>query len=318
MMSGDDRRRLRIGSRTSPMALAQAVTVQGLLGSAGTPRPEIAGFETSGDRWHGDLADLNGKGAFLKEIDAALLRGDVDMAVHCMKDVPGDVPAPEGLVFAAYLPREDVRDCVVFPAGSPYSSLAGLPPGAQVGTSSARRRAQLGRGYPDLVPQRFRGNVTSRLARLDDGEFDAAVLARAGLLRLGLAGRISEVLPTNRMVPAIGAGVIGIRVRAADRALREALRPLDDAAARTAVTAERAMLRSLRGDCSSPIAGHCRIGPDGWLSLLGMVLDPDGGRAIVASRSGPAGMPAELGTSVADDLLRQGARELIAGTSPVG
>jgi hydroxymethylbilane synthase len=296
------------------MAMAQATGVRELLrGPAAGIGVEIVGIETSGDRWRGDLAELGGKGAFLKEIDKALLMGEIDVAVHCMKDVPGDVPPPPGLVFAAYLPREDVHDCVVLPAGSPYRSLAELPPGSRVGSSAVRRKAQLGRHHPDLLVLPFRGNVNSRLARLDEGEFDAAILARAGLLRIGRADRITEVLPLEAMAPAIGAGVIGVQCRQDDQMLVRRLRLLDDPRTRTQVTAERAMLRDLHGHCNSPIAGHCRTDPDGRLSLLGMVFAHDGAHAVHSRRSGPADGAAELGARVAADLLRVGARELISG-----
>ena len=208
MMTG---RTLRLGARTSPMALAQARqvadTLHALVPDLGI---EIAGIVTSGDQWKGDLAALGGKGAFMKEIDRALLTGQVDAAMHCMKDVPGDVPLPPGLIFAAYLPREDIRDCTVFPAASPSTALADLPPGARIGTSSVRRRAQLAQHRPDLAVHRLRGNVNTRLTRLDEGAFDALVLARAGLARIGQASRAGETFDITVMCPAVGAGVIGL------------------------------------------------------------------------------------------------------------
>jgi hydroxymethylbilane synthase len=261
-------RRLRLGSRTSPMAVAQANHVAGLL-TALVPGLDVAvtGITTSADQWAGDLAALGGKGAFTKTIDRALLMGEIGAAVHCMKDVPGDVPLPPGLLFAAYLPREDIRDCLVFPASSPLAALSELPAGARIGTSSVRRKAQLGRHRPDLAVHRVRGNVNSRLARLDAGDFDALVLARAGLARIGFAERAAETFDTDVMCPAVGAGVIGIQCRADDKGLLELLRLLDDTATRTSVVAERMMLHGLQGHCNSPIAGHCATTPDGQLAL---------------------------------------------------
>jgi hydroxymethylbilane synthase len=307
-------RPLRIGSRTSPMAMAQAHQVSGLL-SALVPGIDvtISGITTSADRWAGDLAALGGKGAFTKEIDRALLMGEIDAAVHCMKDVPGDVPLPAGLLFAAYLPREDIRDCLVFPASSGRTGLADLPAGARIGTSSVRRRAQLGRHRPDLAIHRVRGNVNSRLARIDAGDFDALVLARAGLARIGVPYRAAEILDTDMMCPAVGAGVIGLQCRADDKGLLELLRFLDDTATRTHVTAERTMLHGLQGHCNSPIAGHCATTPDGQLALRGMVFTRDGGEFVHAMEWGPASKPAELGAYLAGLLLRKGARDLIMG-----
>jgi hydroxymethylbilane synthase len=296
------------------MAMAQARQVQRLLtGLVDGLTVEVIGIETDGDTWQGDLAELGGKGAFMKGIDKALVAGDVDIAVHCMKDVPGDVPLPAGLVFAAYLEREDVHDVVVFPVTSTFGSLADLPAGSRVGTSSVRRRAQLGQHRPDLSVHRFRGNVNTRIARLDDGAFDAVILARAGLRRIGMEHRIVELLPTEWMIPALGAGIIGIQCRERDEGVVELVRMLDHAPTRTHITAERMMLHSLRGHCNSPIAGHCHTEPDGQLSLMGMVFTRDGGEFVRSHEWGPAGKAAELGAYVAGDLLRKGARDLIMG-----
>jgi hydroxymethylbilane synthase len=194
MMTG---RTLRLGARTSPMAVAQARQVaQALHALVPEVGVKIMGIVTSGDQWKGDLAALDGKGAFMKEIDRALLTGQIDAAMHCMKDVPSDVPMSPGVIFAAYLPREDIRDCLVFPASSDATTLAELPPGSRIGTSSVRRRAQLAQHRPELAVHRLRGNVNSRIARLDEGAFDALVLARAGLDRIGHASRAGETLRT--------------------------------------------------------------------------------------------------------------------------
>jgi hydroxymethylbilane synthase len=297
------------------MAIAQAEHVRALLlDRVADLQVEIVGIQTSGDRWKGDLAELGGKGMFLKEIDRCLLLGEVDVAVHCMKDVPGDVPPPEGTLFAAYLPREDVHDVVVFPPGSPYTSLDELPPGGRIATSAVRRKAQVLRVRPDLHVERIRGNVNSRLARFDaGGRFDAMILARAGLRRIGMADRAVQVLPLDVMCPAVGAGVIGVQCRAADTGIAELLRPLDDEETRTHLTAERAMLHGLRGHCNSPIAGHCTTTADGRLSLTGMVFTQEGGRFVRAREQDKPDRAQALGAGVAATLVRNGARDIIAG-----
>jgi hydroxymethylbilane synthase len=307
--------RIRIGSRTSPMAMAQAEHVRELLlKRVENLRVELVGIQTSGDRWQGDLAEVGGKGTFLKEIDRHLLMGEVDIAVHCMKDVPGDVPLLEGLAFAAYLPREDVHDVVVFPNGSPYTSLDDLPSGGRVATSAVRRKAQLLRARPDLHVDRIRGNVNSRLARFDtEGRFDAMILARAGLRRIGMENRANQMLPLDMMCPAVGAGVIGIQCRTADTGVAELLRLLDDEETRVHVSAERTMLHGLQGHCNSPIAGYCTTTADGQLSLIGMVFTPEGGQFAYAHEWDTPDRAPELGAIVAATLARKGARHIIAG-----
>ncbi|GAA5071336.1 hydroxymethylbilane synthase [Thermocatellispora tengchongensis] len=308
-------RRVRLGSRTSPMAIYQAEHVRSLLQRL-TPslEVEIVGIATSGDRWQGDLAELGGKGAFMKEIDRALVMGAIDAAVHCIKDVPGDVPLTEGTTFAAYLEREDVQDAVVWRAGSPYASLADLPPGTRIGTSSVRRKAQLLRYRPDLYVDRIRGNVNSRLARLDaEQRFEALVLACAGLRRIGMDKRIGQVLPLDIMCPAVGAGVVGVQCRTADQPMVELVRLLDHAATRVHVRAERAMLHALQGHCNSPIAGHCSTTLDGQLSLIGMVFTREGGQFAYAHEWDVMERPEELGGYVAAVLARKGARDIIRG-----
>jgi hydroxymethylbilane synthase len=297
------------------MAMAQAEHVRDLLlGRAENLQVEIVGIQTSGDRWQGDLAELGGKGAFLKEIDRCLLMGEVDVAVHCMKDVPGDTPLPEGTDFAAYLPREDVRDAVVFPAGSPRTSLDDLPSGSRIATSAVRRQAQILRVRPDLHVDRIRGNVNSRLARLDaEGRFHAMIVAYAGLRRIGMEDRAGQILPLDVMCPAIGAGVIGVQCRTADAGVVELLRLLDDEETRVHTTAERTMLHDLQGHCNSPIAGHCTTTADGRLSLIGMVFTPDGGRFVHAHEWDKPDRATELGATVAAALTRKGARQIIAG-----
>ncbi|MFI6348789.1 hydroxymethylbilane synthase [Streptomyces sp. NPDC050560] len=309
-------RPLRIGTRSSPMALAQTEQVAALLRKHEPELPiETVPVTTEADKWHGDLALLGGKGLFVKQIDHMLQRGDVDMAIHCVKDVPGDQPLPEGLVFAAYLPRDDARDVLLFPEGSPHRSLDDLPRGASLGTSAVRRRAQLARVRPDLDVVRVRGTVGTRIDKLDgtretDVRVDAMVLAVAGLERLGLAHRGRQVFPVHEMLPAVGAGVLGLECRH-DAPVAALLARLGDEGTRTEVTAERAMLGGLRGHCNSPIAGHCVTEPDGRLTLRGRVFSPDGTRFVEAESRSDPNAPTTLGTHISNELLRRGAAEII-------
>ncbi|REE97759.1 hydroxymethylbilane synthase [Thermomonospora umbrina] len=305
-----ERPTLRLGTRTSPLAMAQARTVAERIAGLAGVTVDIVGIRTSGDRHQGHLGELGGKGAFLREIDRALIAQEIDVAVHCLKDVPGDVPRPEELVFAAFLERDDTEDVLLFPAASGFRRMADLPEGARVGTSAVRRRAQLRRLRPDLRVEFLRGNVNSRLARLDTGEeFDAIVLARAGLARLGI-DRPGDPLD---LVPAVGAGVLAVDCRRADADVVRLAQRLDHAPTRRCATAERAMLHGLRGHCNSPIAGHAAFHRDGRLGLRGAVFTPDGDRFVHSEQWAPPGKAAELGAYVAEDLLRGGARALIDG-----
>lgn len=310
----DDRPSLRIGTRSSPLAMAQARQVQVSV-SAVVPglRTELVPITTAGDKWRGDLSQLGGKGAFMKELDRALALGDTDLSVHCMKDVPGDHPRPDGFTWSAYLPREDPRDCLLVPTASKARSLADLPPGARVGTSAVRRRAQLGQYHPHLRTEYFRGNINSRISRLDNGEYDAAVLAYAGLQRADLAHRAVELLPLDMMCPAVGASILGLECRAADHGVDELLKELDDPETRIHITAERTMLGVLRGHCNSPIAGHASTTPDGQTSLFGKVFTRDGSDWVYAQEWDKPERAAELGAYVGATLLRKGGRDLIDG-----
>ncbi|MFF4408808.1 hydroxymethylbilane synthase [Streptomyces sp. NPDC001404] len=250
---------IRIGTRAAPMATFQAEQVAALIRKhAPDTRTEIVTHTTEADKWQGDLARLGGKGLFTKAIDEKLQRGQVDVAVHCMKDVPGDQPLPEGLIFGAYLPREDVHDVVLFPNGSDHSSLEHLPPGAVVASSAVRRKAQILRDRPDLQVERVRGLVGSRVERLDKGAhgWSAMVLSMAGLRRLGLEGRAEQVLSLEEMLPAVGAGVIGVECRRDDGPVLGVLQQINDEKTMKELTAERVMLHGLRGHCNSPIAGR--------------------------------------------------------------
>lgn len=301
--------RLRIGTRSSPMALAQVERVRAELATRFPDlATEVVPMTTSGDRWAGPLSALGGKGAFTKEVDEALRSGACDLAVHCMKDVPGDRPVPAGTVFTAYLARDDIRDAVVHPGGR---TLDELPPGTRVGTSAVRRIAQLGRRHPHLVTVPIRGNANTRLAKLDAGEVDALLLAASGLERIGLAHRITERIPTDALCPPLGAGVLGLLCREDDEATIERVTGLGDPGVWRQTTAERMLLHVLQGHCNSPIAGFASTEPDGRLSLRATVFSPDGKTVLDAHEWGDPTDPVTLGTSVALALLRQGARELI-------
>lgn len=310
---------LRVGTRTTPLAAAQTRrVVAGIQAHFPGIEVEIVGIETSADLWTGELAQLGGKGNFTKEIDRALITGQIDIAVHSMKDVPGDVPVPQGTEFAAYLPRGDVRDVVISRDGR---KLADLPAGAKIGTSAVRRRAQLSLYRPDLIIEPLRGGIDTRIKKLDAGGYDAILLAGAGLQRIELDHRITEVLPTTwtdadsvAIVPAVGAAVVGVQARSADEPVMRILKEINDAGTAGHILAERTMLHMLRGHCNSPIAGHAHTTPDGQISLFGMVFNHDGSQWVRCHGWGPVGDPASVGAWVAGDLLRQGAHRLITAT----
>jgi hydroxymethylbilane synthase len=301
------------------MALAQVDRVSALLRKHVPDLAiEIVPVTTEADRWQGDLARLGGKGLFTRQIDQMLQRGEVDAAVHCVKDVPGDVPLPEGVIFAAYLERDDVRDVLLVPERATARTLGDLPPGATVATSAVRRTAQLLRVRPDLNVVRVRGMVGTRVAKLDgakgDLAADAMVLAASGLVRLDLVHRARQWFTPDEMLPAVGAGVLGVECRRDDSEVAMLLERVNHERTMTEVTAERVMLHGLRGHCNSPIAGHCVTEPDGQLSLRGMVFSHDGGTFVHAHLWGEENNdPAVLGARVAAELLRQGARDIIDG-----
>ncbi|MEC4019939.1 hydroxymethylbilane synthase [Streptomyces sp. H27-D2] len=300
---------IRIVSRSSPMALAQVERVRAELAALHPGiTTEVVPVTTSGDRWMGDLAELGGKGAFTKEVDAALLAGDADLAVHCVKDVPADRPLPAGTTFAAFLKRDDIRDALVHPAGL---TLEQLPAGACIGTSSVRRTAQLASAHPRLACVPMRGNANRRLEKLAAGDADALLLAVSGLERIGRADVITEILSADTMCPPIGAGILALQCREDDTDVIDAVSGLGDRDTFKEATAERMFLHVLQGHCNSPIAGYAQAEPSGGLSLRARVFTPDGKRVLNAHEwAGPLD-PATLGTSVAVALLRQGARELI-------
>ena len=307
---------LRIGTRASALALWQARHVAALVsGQAGAPQVELMQIRTSGDaQSEVPLWRVDGRAFFTREIDRALLGGTVDVAVHSLKDLSTELEA--GLVLAATLPRADARDALVSRGGAP---LAALPHGARIGTSSLRRRAFLARARPDAALLELRGNVPTRLERLERGEYDAIVLAAAGLARLGLERHVSEYLAPEAFPPAVSQGVIAVCARAGDATALRWLAPLDDRAARISATAERALLRRLEGGCQVPLGALARL-EDGTLTLEASVCTLDGRRSLSAGGTVPAtsaGAAAledavALGKRVAEELLARGAGELIA------
>ncbi len=318
---------LRIATRRSPLALWQAEHVRELLVRAEPGAAvELVPMTTTGDqRLDRPLATLGGKSLFVKELERAMLDGEADLAVHSMKDVSADLP--DGLAIATVLEREDPHDAFVSNA---YPELAALPPGARVGTASLRRRAQLLAARPDLAIGMLRGNVNSRLAKLDAGEHDAIILACAGLERLGFAHRIAERLDPAVCLPAIGQGIIGIELRADDAALAARLAPLHDASTALRLAAERALSRRLNGGCSAPIAGHATL--DGsTLRMVARVIAIDGTRTLEAAdsmalvgtdaatlgSSATLAAAAALGTSLAERLLGNGAEALLRDAEAV-
>ena len=301
---------LRIGTRGSPLALAQAEEVRARLAAAhpGLPPAKIAVIRTTGDRVQDrKLEEIGGKGLFTKEIEEALLDGRIDLAVHSMKDMPTFLPA--GLVIGCLLPREDPRDALLARGAT---TIAGLPRGARVGTSALRRQAQILALRPDLEVGLLRGNVGTRLAKLEAGEVDATLLALAGLKRLGLEGRASAILSTDEMLPAVAQGAIGIEVREADRRLPELLAPLNDAATEAAVEAERACLAALDGSCRTPIAALAEHEPAGILRLRALIALPDGRALRRAEQRGAAARPVDLGRAVGEALRAAADPELAA------
>lgn len=287
---------VRIGTRGSPLALAQAEMVRSALAQAHADLAhagaiEIVIIKTTGDQIQDRaLSEIGGKGLFTKEIEEALLADRIDLAVHSMKDVPTHLPP--GLEIACLLEREDPRDVLISRSGS---SIATLPQGAVIGSASLRRQAQLLALRPDLKVVTLRGNVGTRLNKLANGDADATLLALAGLKRLGKAEVATAILDMTEMLPAVAQGAIGIEIRAADRRMHTLLRPLHHEATEAAVTAERACLAELEGSCRTPIAAHAWVTADGQLHLRALIAKPDGSRVHRDTRSGPVSEPERLG-----------------------
>jgi hydroxymethylbilane synthase len=297
---------IRIGTRASALALVQATSVATAL-RAGGHEVEIVPMRTEGDRLaSAKLATVGGKGLFVREIEDALLARAVDVAVHSLKDLPAEQPA--GLLLAAFPPREDPRDVLVsrWPGG-----LAALATGAVVGTSSPRRRALLLAARPDLSVEPLRGNVDTRLRKLESGDCDATILAAAGLRRLGVTPPHTEALPVDAFVPAVGQGVLGLEAREDDGPVRAALGALDDRATRACAVAERAFLARLGASCVTPVAAHATLSGD-TLTMRAVVISEDGKQCLREMATAAAGGAEVLGRRVADRLLKQGAASMVA------
>ncbi|MBV9538168.1 MAG: hydroxymethylbilane synthase [Acidisphaera sp.] len=305
---------LRVGTRGSPLALWQTRHFLKLLTQFCPVLRGMDAFQEHAIRTTGDasqasgqrLADLGGKGLWAKEIHEALLDGRIDFAVHSLKDLETEMPA--GIVLACTLKREDARDCLVLgldlPGLDPADPFAALPAGAAIGSASLRRQAQLLHARPDLRVSTIRGNVQSRLDKVKGGDFDATLLALAGLRRLGLEDEASVVLDPDAMVPAAGQGIVGITVRADDVELLELLAAIEDPVAKAVSTAERSLLAALDGSCRTPIGGHARILPDGQLQLTGLVARADGSFLLKRSLHGAPEDAARIGADLGDSLRR--------------
>jgi hydroxymethylbilane synthase len=294
---------LRIGSRGSPLALAQTQEVRGRLAALAALDPgriEVKVFRTTGDILvDRPLAEEGGKGLFTKEIEEALLAGTIDIAVHSAKDLPAFLPA--GLTLAGFLPREDARDVFI---SRKAKTLRDLPPGARVGTASPRRQAMIKRLRPDVSMALLRGNVETRLRKLDS-EVDATVLAAAGLKRLGLMSAATEILDAEEFLPAVGQGAIAIETRSDDAKTRTLIAMVDDPDTATALAAERAFLAILDGSCRTPIGGHAQVSGNG-IRFRGMILKPDGSDALEVVREGSRVSAAELGADAGRELRSRG------------
>ncbi|CAA0126301.1 Porphobilinogen deaminase [Halioglobus japonicus] len=303
-------RKLTIATRESPLALWQAEFVRTALKAAHPDLDvQLLGMTSRGDQLlDSPLSKLGGKGLFVKELEQALLDGSADIAVHSMKDVPMEFPP--GLGLGVICEREDPSDAFV---SNQFASLDALPAGSIVGTSSLRRECQLRERRPDLVVNFLRGNVNSRLRKLDDGEYDAIILATAGLMRLGFDERITQRMAVADSLPAGGQGAVGIELRSEDAEVLALLAPLHHTATAARVTAERAMNRRLEGGCQVPIACYAELSDDGQqLSLRGLVGRPDGTLILRAAAVAQASDAEQLGVDVAENLLQQGAADILA------
>lgn len=298
---------LRLGTRGSPLARWQAEWTAAELRRLGS-EVELVPISTRGDREQvGPIGAIGTQGVFTKELQRALLDGQIDLAVHSLKDLPTE--PVDGLALAAVPARGPIGDCLVSPR---HPTLDDLPQGAVVGTGSQRRRAQLLHVRPDLKLVDVRGNVDTRLRKVTEGEYAALVLAEAGLVRLGLDANIAQILPKSIMLPAVGQGALGIEARTDDAGTRTVLAKLDDAATHRAVDAERSLLHALRGGCLAPVGAWGRIEADGLLHLRAVVLKADGSERLLVDRSAPPHEAVALGAAAAEELLKQGAARLIA------
>lgn len=300
---------LRIGSRSSPLALIQANAVRDRLIATHRLDPasvEIVPIRTSGDRIvDRPLAEAGGKGLFTKEIEDALLAGTIDLAVHSAKDMPTILP--DGLVLAAFPPREDPRDAFV---SDRATEIGALPDGAVLGTASVRRRAMALHHRPDLKIVDMRGNVETRLAKLADGLADATILALAGLKRLGLADRAASIIDTSVMLPAVGQGAVTVEIRTGDTRIGDLVAAIDDPVTHRQLTAERAFLAVLDGSCRTPIGGHATVNGEA-LDFVGMIVAVDGSKAKRVERRGSLADAERLGRDAGEELLALGGADLI-------
>ena len=310
---------LKLGTRGSQLALYQANTTAALLKSHAGIDCEIVVIKTSGDRLaEAPLSEIGGKRLFVKEIEDSLLAGEVDVAVHSSKDLPAILPP--GLTLGAVLPREDPRDAVVLPGGREAAGVDSvrqlLGPAPKIGTSSVRRIAQLIPLFPGARFEPIRGNLDTRLRKLDSGDYDALILAAAGLRRLQHAHRISTALPADACVPAPGQGIIAIEVREDDERTRELVKTITDETTSVALDAERAVVTRLGGGCQMPIGAYATVEHD-TMTLAAIVIALDGSREVRASGSGPIREPEALGIRVADSLLARGADTILADAQRV-
>jgi len=297
---------VRIGTRGSLLAKWQAEYVRKRIFQATGVETEIVVIKTTGDRMtQAPFSQIGGKGVFIKELEEALLDEQIDLAVHSVKDIPTDVPSR--LSFPAVCRREDTRDALI---GSQGETLAKLRHGARVGTSSLRRASQLRHVRPDLDIREMRGNVDTRLRKVDSGEYEAIVLAKAGLDRLGMSARISEVLSPDVCMPAVGQGAIAVQARLKDADLADALAPLDDNETRQSIVAERALLGALEGGCQVPLGAWARIERN-ELAMDAVVCSPDGRNYVRQRATGPSDQPRELGQRLAQLLIDAGAGTIL-------
>lgn len=308
---------LRLGTRGSPLALWQANAVADAIARTGGPRCRIVVIRTSGDHLqNAPLSEVGGKRLFVKEIEDALLRHEIDLAVHSSKDMPAVLP--DGLAIAAVLPRGDPHDAVVLPASRQETTstigelVAALGQAPSIGTGSVRRVAQLRRLFPGARFTPIRGNLETRLRKLDTGEHDALVLAAAGLRRLGFGARISFTLPASACVPAPGQGIVAVEIRHDAEAVRRVVAPIDDAAAGAALRAERALVEALGGGCQTPIGAVATLLDGETIEIVAMVVTVDGCRALRATASGPLADAAAIGVRAARQLMTEGAGDILA------